>query len=294
MSAVLAMSALAFAAPGATLGTRQEALSAPAPSGPTCGDTILKADGVPWKCTFDDEFNGTSLNTTKWTVQQTPTSGYATGPLGYHACYIDRPENVSVSGGYLALTARKEASTFNCGAFFKTQYTAGSVSGFGKFSQAYGRFEVRALVPQAAVPGLQESFWLWPVNSTKYGAQPASGEIDIAELYSQYPTLAMPYIHYKPGVFDPNLTSYKCTIDITKFHTYTLEWTPSSLTVIYDGNTCLVDNWKPAAPLVAPQPFDQPFFLALTQALGIATNSFDPATTPLPATTLVDYARIWK
>ena len=41
-------------------------------------------------------------------------------------------------------------------------------------------------------------------------------------------------------------------------------------------------------------PFDQPFFVALTQALGVDTNVFNPATTPLPATTQVDYVRVWK
>jgi hypothetical protein len=46
--------------------------------------------------------------------------------------------------------------------------------------------------------------------------------------------------------------------------------------------------------LVGSQPFDQPFMVVLTQALGITTNEFDPATTPLPATTQVDYVRVWK
>jgi hypothetical protein len=56
----------------------------------------------------------------------------------------------------------------------------------------------------------------------------------------------------------------------------------------------VADSWNPAAPLVKPQPFDQPFFINLTQALGIGANLFDPATTPLPATTQVDYVRVWS
>jgi hypothetical protein len=32
----------------------------------------------------------------------------------------------------------------------------------------------------------------------------------------------------------------------------------------------------------------------LTQALGIGLNGFTPGTTPLPATTRVDYVRVWK
>jgi hypothetical protein len=45
--------------------------------------------------------------------------------------------------------------------------------------------------------------------------------------------------------------------------------------------------------VASPAPFDQPFFLSLTQALGVGTNS-PTASTPLPATTLVDYVRVWK
>ena len=39
---------------------------------------------------------------------------------------------------------------------------------------------------------------------------------------------------------------------------------------------------------------DQPFIVSLTQALGVGTNAFDPSTTPLPATTQIDYVRVWK
>src|SRR5262249_2014815 len=124
---------------------------------------------------------------------------------------------------------------------------------------------------------------------------PASGEIDVAEMFSNYPDRAIPYIHYNPAGSDPNMTNTNCLIsNLADFHTYAVEWTPSSIKVIYDGHTCLVDNWSPASPLSGSQPFDQPFFICLTQALGIGDNAFDPSTTPLPATTEVDYVRVWQ
>lgn len=263
-------------------------------TGPCGGVAIKKASGGNWQCTFEDDFNGTSLDTTKWVVQQTANSGYHSGP----ECFVDNPANVSVANGTLHLTVRAEASPFTCVdplGNYTTQYSSGMVSTYGLFNQAYGRFEVRAKLPPATVRGLQESFWLFPQNPT-YGAWPASGEIDFAEVYSLYPDRAIPYFHYNQGGTDPNVTNNYCLIaDISQFHTYTVEWTPTAMTIIYDGTTCLVNKtWNPSAPLVRPQPFDQPFFLALTQALGITTNAFDPATTPLPATTLVDYARVWK
>ena len=243
-----------------------------------------------WSCTFSDDFDGTSLDTSKWIAQRTDTSGYTSGKT---ACFTDGPGNVSVSGGALQLTARREATPFTCkdpSGDFLTPYTSGMVSTYGRFSQTYGRFEVRAKVSGARVPGLQSSFWLFPQSST-YGAWPASGEIDFAELYSQYADRAIPYVHYNPAAPDPNVTTTSCAIgNPDDFHTYALEWTTSQLKMIYDGQTCLIDTWKTGST----QPFDQPFFIALTQALGIGTNQFNPASTPLPATTTVDYVRAWQ
>jgi hypothetical protein len=78
------------------------------------------------------------------------------------------------------------------------------------------------------------------------------------------------------------------------FHTYAVEWTTHRIKVIYDGRTCLVHDFNPAWPLTGSQPFDRPFMIAITQALGVGGNGFDPGATPLPATTKLDYVRAWK
>jgi beta-glucanase (GH16 family) len=267
---------------------------APPPAPGECGAPIAKSGGGYWDCTFADNFDGTSLNSSKWVPQRTATSGYVNGPT---ACFVDSPNNISVSDGSLRLTARSEGSPFGCAPGFTTQYTSGMVTtAAGRFSQAYGRFEIRAKVSSAEEKGLQSSFWLWPVDAARYGAYPASGEIDIAELFSQYPDRAIPYVHYKPlALVDPLSTNTLCFVSNPGgFHTYTLEWTQTNIKISYDGNACLLNFWIPALPLQRPQPFDQPFFIALTQALGVGTNEFDPETTPLPATTEVDYVRVWK
>ena len=267
---------------------------APAPA-PSCGSVqIPKASGGYWTCTFGDDFNGTTLDSTKWLPQTTAGSGFHSGP----ECFVNSPNNISVSGGYLNLTARREAAPFVCSSpigSYVTQYTSGMVFTYTKWSQTYGRFEVSAKFPAATVAGLQESLWLFPVNYAKFGAWPLSGEIDIAEEYSLWPDRVIPYVHYVPAVLDPNVTNNKCLItNVNAFHTYAVEWTATSIKVIFDGQTCLTDYPNPALPLVAPQPFNQPFFIALTQALGIGGNAFNAATTPLPATTQIDYVRAWK
>ncbi|HEX3840659.1 MAG TPA: glycoside hydrolase family 16 protein [Acidimicrobiales bacterium] len=258
------------------------------------------ADGSTWTCSFDSEFTGTTLDASKWTPVTTAGSGYTSGTV---ACFVNSPNNISVGNGYLSLTARKEAAPFTCQdkwGSFTTQYTSGTVSTTGLFSQTYGRFEVSAKLPAATVSGLQSSLWLFPQNEMKFGAWPASGEIDIAETYSEYPKLAIPYIHYNYTYGTANaathtniVTNDACTINPNVFNDYVVEWTPSSITMIYNGTTCLVDHWVPQYPESNPEPFNQPFFINLTQALGLATNNFNPATTPLPATSEIKFVRAW-
>jgi beta-glucanase (GH16 family) len=255
------------------------------------GQPTVTVNDQQWQCTFDDEFDGTTLDTSKWAVEQTADGGYHSGI----ECDEDSPSNVSVSGGTLNLTAEQAPSPFLCPGAppYETDYTSGMVSTYQRFDQTDGLFEINAKVSGADTQGLQTSFWLYPAQLT-YGPWPASGEIDIAELFSQYPTLAIPFVHYDPSASDPDDTNDDCVIGHpSQFHTYAVEWTPESLTFLYDGQTCLVDHWKAASPLIDPAPFNQPFYVCLTQALGIGTNEFIPGTTPLPATTSVDWVRVW-
>jgi beta-glucanase (GH16 family) len=274
-----------------------------ASAAPTCGGETPPAasDGATWTCTFDDEFDSStgdasSLNTSWWTPQVSATSGFTTGWPSW-ACYVDSPKNISVSGGALHLTVRKEATPVSCGAW-KATYTSGMVSTWHQFSQTYGRFEVRAKLPPVTAAGLQETLWLWPDDANHYGAWPASGEVDFSEFYSQYSYLDIPVIHYD---YDSSMTDYStntnvstnyCHIDLSEYNDYAVVWQPGSFQITINGETCLTDNYQPSN-VSSPAPFDQPFFIALTQGLGVGTNALNGGT-PLPATTSVDYVRVWK
>ena len=275
------------------VGLRSPSPDEPRIESPACGDAVAKPGGGRWTCTFADDFSGASLDGGKWVPVKTAVNGFRNGP----ECYVDSQDNVSVANGVLTLTARREAKPFTCASpfgSFTTEYTGGYVTTWRRFSQAFGRFEFRARFPDTKVVGVHSALWLWPDDAKRYGESPASGEIDVAEFYSAYPDRAVPYVHYVGDKLDPNATSTTCMIARPEdFHTYVLVWTPQTLTIEYDGNVCLVDDWQPTT-MAKPAPFDQPFYLNLTQALGNGANTFDAATTPVPATMQVDYVRVWS
>ena len=276
-------------------------VSAPPPPAPTCGDgpDPVKADGSSWTCTYDDEFSGTTLDRHFWVPQVTATSGATTGTSSMYACAADTPDTIGVANGNLELSLVQLPAPVSCGKNKTSQYAYGQVMHFQTFSQTYGKYEVRAKIPDLSTPGAQETFWLWP-NKNTYGAWPASGEIDFAELYSRYADTDKPYIHYYPGSTQAgtnlNVTTARCPINVGEFNTYGLEWAPGRLTILLNGQVCMIDDYSSALAALHGKysPFDKPFFLALTQAMGTTGNVYDTNVVPDKVTTLVDYVRIWK
>jgi beta-glucanase (GH16 family) len=268
--------------------------SAPAPSTGGCGPPITKADGSAWVCTLADDFDGSSLDARTWSVERTKTSAFS--PSG-RDCFVDDPDNVSVSGGMLHLVTRDEGQVFTCESTsaernYPSAHTSGMVATSGKFSQAFGRFEVRAKLPPARVQGVATMFWLRPDDPFRYGAPPASGEIDFAAWSSRQPTVISPFVRYNPS--SAQSQTIDCVVaDVEAFHTYVVEWAPSAITVFIDGRKCLENRWN-ALLLTPPAPFDQPFNLALTQGLGAGGNEVQPGVTPLPAETTIDHVRVWR
>ena len=284
--------------PGTTTSTAAGANPASECSGTT---PPVAAPAGGWQCTFDDEFNGTSLDTSKWQPQLSSTSGYSTGAAPDLVCYVDNPQTISESGGTLNLSVVQTPTPQPCGQT-QTQYEGGMVSSYEIFSQRYGFFEARAKLPASALDGLQETLWLYPENETLFGPFPDSGEIDYGEFYSEFPTTDVPVVHYPGSQDDPNATNDYCAIagaqTAGQFNTYALLWTPTTITAYFNGMPCITDTYAPyvQGPDAAPGPFNQPFFMAFTAALGVGTDSPEgqDMSQELPATTSLDWMRVWQ
>ncbi|WP_183095969.1 glycoside hydrolase family 16 protein [Nocardioides stalactiti] len=257
-----------------------------------CGPVLAKPGGGTWECSFFDDFDGDDLDLTRWITQDTARTGFKSGLTCYRGA-----SNVAVRSGTLLLEARDEGTILNCDnpyGSLRTPYTGGLVGTRTHFSQAYGRFEIRAKYPTARTPGVHGAFWLYPLRLS-YGRWPASGEIDVAEWWSNDPTLVLPTLHYNGRNFHAD-SGWDCRVeDVSEFHTYAVEWFAKEMRFSIDGEMCWARRWAPDAPLVAPQPFDRPFSIILNMGVGTVdgTNPVSDAT-DLPATFVIDYARAWR
>lgn len=273
--------------------------------GHPCGPEITKADGQPWRCTFADNFKGDSLDDEKWMVLASSWTGLG----GPDDCYFDDDRNLSVADGILRLTTRRLVKPRACAQAEggRASYTGAMINTLHRFSQEQGRFEFRARFPQTKVdgrvnPGIQGSLWMWPIDDTRHGPWPSSGEIDIAEFYSAHPDRVIPFLHYDMETnsklldrmaVQPKETNNHCLFAAPDgdFHTYTLEWSKKMMHIYYDDLTCLKTPWL--SKQGGPAPFDQPYMLAIGFGTGKYENSVTEKT-PLPAHLDVDYVRVWE
>lgn len=267
----------------------------PAPDAPppdACGARLPKGDGTWWECTFVDNFGGTALDRDKWLAADTAFSGITNGEKG---CFVDEPWSIAVSDGALRLSARHTAEPFTCNSpfgGFATDRAAASVTTRGRFTQAFGRFEFRAKMPETRVRGVHSTLWLYPAKHL-YGLWPLSGEVDVAEWFSARPDQVYPSLHYLGLLSDVHTGHNGMISDVSRYHTYAVEWTEREMRFYYDDVLVFTHRFTPLAPLIGSQPFDKPFNTVMTQAWGGVWNSPVDATVD-QATMTVDWVRVWK
>jgi beta-glucanase (GH16 family) len=240
-----------------------------------------------YQLVWADEFNGSSLDTSKW-GHQVGTGcpnlcGWGNNELQYY-----RPENVTVSGGRLRIAAKQES-------FGGMPYTSGRIWTAGLADWAYGRFEVRAKLPKGQ--GLWPAIWMLPTDYV-YGGWAASGEIDIMELVGHEPNRVHGTLHY--GEPYPNNTSSGASYALPSgdfsdaFHTFAIEWEPTEIRWFVDGVQYATQSswWSSGGPY--PAPFDQPFHLLLNVAVGGNWPGSPNGSTSFPQVMEVDWVRVYQ
>lgn len=234
-----------------------------------------------------DEFNG-SAGTLPSATRWTPQTGDGWGNGAEWQTYTSSARNASQDGaGNLAITARAEPGVGAHG------YTSARLTTQNKFSFRYGRLESRMRLP--AGKGMWPAFWAMGDDIDTAG-WPANGEVDVMESLGHDHSTWYAHIHGPDAANNDVawgrdlLTPFDLT---TGFHTYGVTWSPTSISWTFDGST--VATVKPAdLPAGARWVYDHNFHVLLSLAVGGAWPGYPDATTPMPATWLVDWVRVYQ
>ena len=277
------------------------------------------------KVSFQDEFDGTSLDTSKWGYQY----GCFDPAQRSQAQYTDSPDNVSVHDGHLSLTARyspmktkwdgsqvprtcKNGDTTYDAPFTSGMITTKTKDGKVLYAAPGTGFYAEARVKLPAGRSSWSAFW---GTGTK-GGWPANGEIDIFESKGYDPSFLMSNIH-TPRAGNPKKTQQHqgamhgdTATSQTEWHTYGLLKTADAIEFYFDGQMThrvkMSDIKGESNPFADP---DNDLVLKLNHMVGgsyLAKHDNWSDKTYVDATKyisdyegagsemLVDYVRVWE
>lgn len=224
------------------------------------------SEGKEWKLTWSDEFEGATLDETKW------------NRLGDHVRKggLWKKEDAYLSGkGTLVLRTKKDGDRYSCGA----------IDTSGKFQQAFGFFVVRCTMPKAE--GHWAAFWLQTGGVNTVGNEGRDGtEIDIVEMPWRDGRITMNLHwdgygkdHKTAGANRANMP------ELTKgFHEYALLWTPAEYVFYVNGK----EVWRTKAGGVS----QVPQHIKLTEEIGSWGGDITKA--QLPDYFEADYVRVYE
>lgn len=235
---------------------------------------------------FIDDFNVNGIpNPDSWVLCERSTSDWSDEMSeSYDQAYVE--------DGKLILKAEK----------IDGEYRAGGIESMGKLDFAFGRFEVRARIPNHP-DGAFPAIWLMPQKSAPlYRGWPNGGEIDIMEHIRQekviYQTVHTHYT-YDLNIRNPiNSTSVSCNYE--DWNIYAVEWTEDKITFfVNDQETLSYENLKLANEEEMKQwPFtkESSFYIILNMGLGGKADSWAGPIddTNLPAIMEIDWVKVSK
>lgn len=226
---------------------------------------------------FDDEFAGTSLDTSQWVAVDRRGDG------GNNEAQCYQPQNATEASGVLTLTSRAQSG---CSGL---DFTSAMVQ-WRSFTMHFGTIQVRAR--QSGGVGTWPAIWLLGADCQQTNVRtadntgscqwphPGSDEVDVAEIMNGDLDTVHQWLHTtgKDASCSPQASNVA-----ENWHVYELDWTPSTLVWKIDGQTtCSMSNAVP----------QQPMFLLINTALGgNGGGSIDART--LPQHQQVDWVRVF-
>lgn len=243
---------------------------------------------------WSDEFNGTTVDLTKW---QSISGNGCPSLCGFGNAEAQRydPNQATIvkegTNSYLNIEAKYAPSS----QFPDQPYASSKLTTEGKYSLKYGRVEARMKLSNGM--GAWPAFWMLPVG----GNWPFTGEIDIMEAKHRNPKSIDGTIHYDGGGYQFTGRSYSSPIDLSAdFHVYAVEWGPNIIKWFVDD--VLFHTATPNTTVNGGWPFnDNNFYIILNLAVGSYGTPYtrvngagvEPIPADFPAKLQVDYVRVY-
>ena len=246
-------------------------------------DSPRQYDG--FELVWSDEFSGTALDSRYWNFNiGTGSNGWGNNEWQYY-----REQNVSLSEGFLTITAKEES-------FGGQNYTSSRIKTEGLVDFTYGRVDIRAVLPRGQ--GIWPALWSLGTNFSRVG-WPYSGEIDIMEMIGgggredtvhgtvhwNIGGLDAPFAHtYIGGAYYGEDFSAGFNVFSIIRTADQIEWRVNDVPYYHFD----IDDSASLAP------FRKPFFLIFNVAVGGNWPGYPDASTTFPQKMIVDYVRIFE
>lgn len=222
--------------------------------------TTPKTDTV-----FFEDFNGTSLDRTKWNVEVTGNTYN-----NEQQAYIDSSAVIylvkgnaaeGASNGALVIRAVLQPG-FTTKEHKKYDFLSGRINTQNKVTFKYGRASARMKITGGA--GLWPAFWM-----LGDGNWPDCGEVDIMETVGDASWISNAV--HGPNYFGDTPFTYRAFFpegtNAEQWHIYGVDWAPDRLTFMLDGKVTYTVT-KAMAEHYGPWAFDNAKFIILNFALG--------------------------
>ncbi len=215
---------------------------------------------------FDEEFNGSTLDTEKWNTR------YWWGRTNSPEAQYYAPDAFELHEGVLRIQGERRSMQ-------GLEYTSGLIASDGKFQFKYGYFEMRGRLP--AGKGLWPAFWLLAENRR------SNAEIDIMELLGDIPKRMYMTLHYRDsqGQRSEAGATFEGPDFSGDFHIFAAEWNADAVTWYVDG----IQRFQVTHDV--PQ---EPMYLIANLAIGGKWPGYPDDTTRLPAFFDIDYIRVYQ
>lgn len=236
---------------------------------------FIELEGEKYNLTFYDDFNGTELDTSKWSLCKEQERQDVGGWWDDSMTSLD-------GEGNLVITSAIDQNG---------RPVSGAIATKGKFEQTKGYFEIRCKLQKAT--GFWSAFWMMCEAQELIGNGGVDGiEIDIFEAYDVREKMIHHTFHWDGYGAEHKKTGEPVYVPKCydgKFHTFSMLWTDSEYIFYVDGKeTYRLGEGDPDFPGSCTQPL----YLKVSSEFGTWSGDYHEA--ELPDSFVVDYVKAYS